>query len=209
MKKLLMALVATISLLTIPAHAMDFREGVHYKEISDETTSKPEIIEFFSFYCGSCYQFSPFSDMLADTYPDAFKAYQVDFIAPRNMGEVIVQSWAAANVLGVADEFKTRLFHQHFVERKQSNSLNDVKAVLASVGVSSQQFEQAYGSFAVRSLTNRMRTSAKDFNVRGTPTYIINSKYQVLQQGFRDSGANFFSDLEELVEYLLTKDGVQ
>lgn len=209
MKKLLIALVATVGLLTVPAHAMDFSEGVHYKEISSEATSKPQIIEYFSFYCGSCYQFSPFSDKLAETYPDAFKAYQVDFIAPRNMGEVIVQSWAAANVLGVADEFKKRTFHQHFVERKQSNTLNDLKAIFNSVGVSPQQFEQAYGSFAVRSLTNRMRTSARDFNVRSTPTYIINGKYQVLQQGFRDSGANFFTDLEELVEYLLTKDGVE
>ena len=208
MKKLLMAVVATISLLTLPAQAIDFREGVHYKEISEQTTSKPQILEFFSFYCGSCYQFSPFSDQLAETYPEAFKAYQVDFIAPRNMGEAIVQSWAVANVLGVADEFKKHTFHQHFVERKQSNSVNDLKAIFERVGVSSPEFEQAYRSFAVRSLTNRMRTSARDYNVRGTPTYIINGKYQVLQQGFRDSGANFFSDLEKLVEFLLAKDDV-
>src|SRR5690554_852719 len=206
MKKLLTALIATIALVAAPASAIDFREGVHYDVIASETTSKPEIIEFFSFYCGSCYQFSPFSDKLAEVYPDAFKAYQVDFIAPRDMGDVIVQSWAAANVLGVAEEFKRRTFHQHFVERKQSMTLNDIKAIFQQVGVSPAQFEQAYGSFAVRSLTNRMRTSARDFNARSTPTYIVNGKYQVLQQGFRDSGTNFFADIEELVEYLITKD---
>lgn len=206
MKKLLTALVATLILVVAPASAIDFREGVHYEVLATEATSKPEIIEYFSFYCGSCYQFSPFSDKMAQLYPEAFKAYQVDFIAPREMGDVIVQSWAAATVLGVAAEFKQRTFHQHFVERKQSNSLNDIKAIFKQLGVAEPQFEQAYGSFAVRSLTNRMRTAARDFKVRSTPTYIVNGKYQVLQQGFRDSGNNFFADLEALVEYLITKE---
>lgn len=206
MKSFLAALLATFTLIAVPVSAIDFREGVHYQEITTkEATSKPEIVEYFSFYCGSCYQFSPFSDRMAELYPEEFKAYQVDFIAPRDMGSVIVQSWAAATVLGVAAEFKQRTFHQHFVERKQSNTLNDIKAIFQQVGVSPAQFEQAYGSFAVRSLTNRMRTSVRDFNVRSTPTYIINGKYIVLQQGFRDSGNNFFADLEALVEYLITK----
>lgn len=206
MNKFLMGLIATLALVTVPASAIDFREGVHYEELAKEATSKPEIIEYFSFYCGSCYQFSPFSKKLGELYPEAFKAYQVDFIAPRDMGDVIVQSWATANVLGVAAEFKQRTFHQHFVENKQSNTLNDIKAIFQQIGVSAAQFEQAYGSFAVRSLTNRMRTAARDFNIRSTPTYIVNGKYVVLQQGFRDSGAEFFTHLEELVEYLITKD---
>ena len=206
MKKYLLALVAAVSLFSVQSEAMEFREGVHYEVISSTATSSPEIIDFFSFYCNACYQFRPFSQMLEDEFPDAFKAYQVDFIAPRNMGEVIVRSWAVAQILGVEKEVKDRIFHQHFVRRQNSNSLNEIKAIFEQAGVEGSRFDQAYGSFPARSLSNRMRSSASEFNVRGTPTYIVNGKYRMMQQGFRDSGSDFFEHYLALARYLLNKD---
>lgn len=85
MKKFLIAMTALFAMLAAPAFAMDFREGVHYEVVSDEATSEPEIIDFFSVYCGACYQFQPFSQALAEEFGEAYKAYQVDFIAPRDM----------------------------------------------------------------------------------------------------------------------------
>lgn len=206
MKTTLLSFIAALTLMIAPLQAAEYREGVHYKTLAREATAAPEIIEYFSFYCGACYQFSPFSEKLAERYPQAFKSYQIDSIAPRGMESVIVQSWATANVLGVATEFKRRLFHQHFVERKQSNSINDIKAIFQQVGVTPAKFEQAYASIPAIGLTNRMRTSVNEFKISSTPTYIVNGKYVVLQQGFQSSGNNFFADLEKLFEYLITKD---
>ncbi|RTE86762.1 MULTISPECIES: thiol:disulfide interchange protein DsbA/DsbL [Gammaproteobacteria] len=205
MKKFLLAAAAVLSMLSIPAFAMDFEEGVHYEVISDEATSEPEIIDFFSVYCGACYQFQPFSRQLASEFPEAYKAYQVDFIAPRDMGEVIVRAWAVAEMLDVASEYKQRIFHEHFVNRNQSNTFEDVKGIFEQMGIAGPQFEQAYGSFAARSLGNRMRSASRDFNIRSTPTFVVNGKYRMIQQGFRDS-TNFFNDYMELARFLLNKD---
>ncbi|WP_113906622.1 thiol:disulfide interchange protein DsbA/DsbL [Aliidiomarina celeris] len=206
MKKYVLALVAAVSFFSVQSQAMDFREGVHYEVISETATESPEIIDFFSFYCNACYQFRPFSQMLENEFGDTYKAYQVDFIAPRDMSEVIVRAWAVAQILGVEKEVKDRIFHQHFVRRQNSNSLNDLKAIFEQAGIEAARFDQAYGSFPARSLSNRMRSAASQFNVRGTPTYIVNGKYRMLQQGFRDSGNQFFEHYFELAKYLLNKD---
>lgn len=209
MKKIMSVFAVALGFLWVawlPAQAMDFKEGVHYEVINQNKTSQTQIIEYFSFYCGSCYQTSPFSEALLKKFPDIFQSYQVEFIAPQSMGSIIVQAWAAAEVLEKAPEFRQAVFHRHFVERRQSNNFNEIKAIFGLIGVPAEQFEQAYGSFAVRSLANKMRSSATNYNVNSTPTYIVNGKYKILQQGFRNSGSQFFEHMEELVDHLLTLD---
>lgn len=206
MRKFLVVFSVFFTLFVGAVQAIDFKENVHYKVIGDKPTNKPEIIEFFSFYCGSCYQFSPFSEGLEKAYPKVFKSYQVNFIAPQNMVDTIVQSWATAQVLKVGPDFKKQLFHQHFVENKQSNSIQDIQKAFQKVGVTTAQFEQAYASLAAKTLTNRMKRTTIDYDISSTPTYIVNGKYQIIQQGFRNSGNQFFEHLNELVEYLLEKD---
>ena len=40
--------------LPVVAIANLYQEGVHYDVISDRATKKPEVTEFFSFYCPAC-----------------------------------------------------------------------------------------------------------------------------------------------------------
>lgn len=57
MKKILM-LAAAFLLLPLAATAAQYKEGVHYTVVSEGPASaKPEITEFFSFYCPHCYNF--------------------------------------------------------------------------------------------------------------------------------------------------------
>ncbi|MCC5856190.1 MAG: thiol:disulfide interchange protein DsbA/DsbL [Idiomarina sp.] len=205
MKKYLVATIAALSFMLTPVSASEFREGVHYEVISDTRTASPEIIDFFSVYCGTCYQFRPFGQMLRAEFGDVFKEYQVEMVAPRNMGEVIVRSWAVANILNVEEQFKDRIYHRHFVRNNQSRTINDIQEIFAEIGIEQAQFEQAYGSFAARSLTNRMRRSANDMRVSATPTYVVNGKYRIRQQGF-SSSRNLFDDLLKLTHYLLEKE---
>ena len=206
MKKFWLAMVAAATLgLSISASAMEFERGVHYDVVADEATEEVEIIDFFSFYCGSCYQFQPFGDMLKEEFGDSFKKYHVNFIGPRNMGDVTIRTWAAANILGVADEVSPLIFRKHFQQRNISSSVDDLAGVFASVGVEREDFDRAYNSFPARSQANRMRNEAEKFNVSGTPTFIINGRYRMNPQGFRDSD-DFFGDYLELAKYLAAKD---
>lgn len=206
MKKLWLAMVALVTLgMATSVSAQEFREGVHYDVISDTATDEVEIIDFFSFYCGSCYQFQPFGELMKEEFGDSFKKYHVNFIGPRNMGDVTVRAWAAANILGVSEEVSPLIFRKHFQQRNISNSVDDLAGVFAAVGVDREAFDNAYNSFPARSQANRMRSAAETFNVRGTPTFIVNGRYRMNAQGFRDS-EDFFSDYLELARYLAQKD---
>ncbi|RUO33596.1 thiol:disulfide interchange protein DsbA/DsbL [Aliidiomarina soli] len=206
MKKLWLAMVAAATLgMMASASAMDFEEGVHYDVVSDEATEETEIIDFFSFYCGSCYQFQPFSEMVREEFGDSFKKYHVNFIGPRNMGDITIRAWAAANILGVTEEVAPLVFRKHFQQRNVSNSLDDLAGVFAAAGIDRDEFDNAYNSFPARSQANRMRREAEKYNVQQTPTFIVNGRYRMNPQGFRDSN-DFFSDYLELAKYLVNKD---
>ena len=49
-----------------------------------------------------------------------------------------------------------------------------------------------------------MDRKATDMDVRATPTFIVNGKYKMLPQGFRDSD-DFAADFSKLAGYLLNK----
>ena len=40
----------------------DFKEGVHYDIVSDKKSESPVVTEFFSLFCGHCFQFEPLID---------------------------------------------------------------------------------------------------------------------------------------------------
>jgi len=206
MKKIILAGISALFFAFTPASAMDFTEGVHYEVVGESRSSSPEIIDFFSLYCNACYQYRPFSDMLKNEFGDAFKKYHVNFVAPRGMSDHIIQIWATAQVLDVDDQFASRVFTRNFARNDWVDSVDKAKQVMNELGVSGEDFDRAHNSFAVRSLSNRMRTAAGTYNVRGTPTYIVNRKYRMLPEGFRDSGSDFFERYLELAKYLVQKD---
>lgn len=206
MKKFAAALAAMLALVAGPIWANSFEEGVHYEVIADEVSDEPEIIDFFSLYCNACYQYQPFGEMLTEEFGDDFKKYHVNFVAPGGMQEHIVQVWAAVNRLGISEDFVRQVFRRHFSQNNFVESLSEAKSVIAELGVDEEEFDRVYNSFAVRSQANRMRTMAENFDVSATPTYIVNRKYQMRPQGFRDSGSNFFEDYLELARYLIQKD---
>lgn len=201
-------LVLGLFLASLPAVASPsrFQEGVHYTVISDQRSRNPEIIDFFSLYCNACYQFASFGDTLKDEFGDAFRKYHVNIVVPNNvMRENIIQIWATAMVLGIDEAFAERVFQRHFIRNSWVNSVADAKSIFADLGVDEARFDRAWNSMQVRSLTNRMRSLQDTFNVRATPTYIVNRKYQMNPEGFRNS-RNFFEDYVALARYLIEKE---
>jgi|GEM_PF-373535 len=186
--------------------ASQFEEGVHYTLVGDSVSEEPKITEFFSFYCGTCYQFQAFNNMLEERFPDVTKnKYQLHGITPRGMERIVPQVWAAAEILGVDKEFSRIVFSTHFEERNQSNSLDDFRALIRRVDVSDEEFDRAYNSMQAQSRSRRGYELSQEYNVTGTPTYVINEKYKMELTGFRDS-ENFFQDFMQLAEYLIEKD---
>lgn len=56
MKKMFVLLVGLLIAPFLQA-APEFKENVNYEIIRQTNTPKPEVMEFFSYYCPHCYQF--------------------------------------------------------------------------------------------------------------------------------------------------------
>lgn len=56
MKKIWLALASMV--LAFGVSAADISEGKQYTNLSKPVAGAPQVVEFFSFYCPHCYQFS-------------------------------------------------------------------------------------------------------------------------------------------------------
>ena len=83
-------------------------------------------------------------------------------------------------------------------------SKEDIRNVFIVNGVSGEEFDKAMKSFTVRTAAARMDRRATNLGVNATPTFIVNGKYKMLPQGFRDSD-DFAGDFTDLAGYLLEK----
>jgi thiol:disulfide interchange protein DsbA len=205
MKKLLIAVAGIVMLSAGAVQAQDFKEGVHYDVLEGHETSKPEIVEFFSFYCMACYRFEPVAEQIKSEHPDAFKKHHVNFISPgRDMGAYITQAYAAALALDKEDTITKAIYNANFVHDNTLSREDDVRDLFIANGVSGEEFDKAMKGFAVRSHAAKMEKRTDDFGIRGTPTFIVNGKYQMLPQGFRSS-KDFIADFSKLATYLIEK----
>ena len=57
-------------MLSLSAHAAQFKEGEHYKVLDLEASKKPVVTEFFSFYCPHCNTFEPIIQQLKKQLPE-------------------------------------------------------------------------------------------------------------------------------------------
>ena len=55
----------------------------------------------------------------------------------------------------------------------------DISAFVAKHGVDSKKFSEAYRSFGVQSKITRSKQLTQSYNIRGTPTLIVDGKYLI------------------------------
>lgn len=199
-------------LLPLAANAAaTYEEGVHYDVVSERASKKPEVKEFFSFYCPAC---NNYESLLADVKPKLdknveFKKSHVDFVGVRDTEnqQMISQALATAEVLPQKDAIIAAMFSHVHVKRAKFNELADVKDVFVAQGVDGDKFDKLYKSFSVRTMSSKMKRDQDYYKdkgaLRGVPTFIVNGKYK-LNLG-RESGITEPEDISKLINYLAAK----
>jgi len=188
-----------------------YEEGVHYDVVSERATKKPEIKEFFSFYCPACNNMEALITEFKPTLDKniKFKKSHVDFVGvgdPENQ-KMMSQALATAEVLPQKDKIIAAIFNHVHVKRARFNELADVRDVFVAQGVDSEKFDKLFKSFSVRTLSSRMKRDQEYFKekgaLRGVPTFIVNGKYK-LNLG-KESGITAPKDISALINYLANK----
>lgn len=208
MKKLVSVFV--LMLLPVFAFAANYQEGKHYTKVSEQATSKPEVREFFSFYCPHCFQFEPFMAKLKTSLPDnaKFEMNHVDFLraASPKIQAMLTKAVVVAHQMGVEKKVIGALFNYIHVQRAVFTSQKDIRNVFVLNGADGEQFDKLMKSFSVVSKAKAMKKQQNYFAnkgaLTGVPAVIVNGKYRVEARALDNK--NFEQDYINLVNYLVT-----
>ena len=154
MKKYLLPLIGL--LFTVNAQAATFTDGKEFITLEKAVPAAPAALKFFSFYCPSCYQYDEIlevTDNVKKSLPKNVELteYHVDFLGP--LGADMTHAWSVAMLLNVEEKVKPLLFDA--VQKKQSiKTADDIRKVFIQAGVSASDYDAAWNSFAVKSLTD-------------------------------------------------------
>lgn len=200
-KALLMA--AALLLAPLAVSAAEYKEGVHYTVINDgPATAKPEITEFFSFYCPHCYNFSKtvVPKILAEKPAGVeFNQAHVDFIG-KEMGVEMSRAFAVAHQLNVDEKIDAALFAAIHDKKQHFTSRDDVRALFVANGVDSKAFDAAADSFMVKAQMAKMKRDTENAKLSGVPAIVVNGKYRV------ETGAiKSYDELLDIAYYLARK----
>ncbi|MEH6594506.1 MAG: DsbA family protein [Colwellia polaris] len=208
MKKLVS--VFALMLLPVFAFAANYTEGEHYTKVNEEITAKPEVREFFSFYCPHCFQFEPFMAKLKTSIPEdtKFVMNHVDFLraaSPKVQG-MLTKAVVVAHQMGVEKKVIGAMFNYIHIQKAVFTSEKDIRNVFVLNGADGEKFDKLMKSFGMVSKAKAMKKQQNYFAskgaLKGVPAVIVNGKYRVDAQGLDRN--NFEQDYINLVNYLLT-----
>jgi thiol:disulfide interchange protein DsbA len=201
MKKLLLLLSITL-LMPLQACAQEkWREGTHYKVISEQATEKKEVLEFFSFWCPHCFNSEPLVKEIKTKLADdvEFKKVHVNFMGFTSAAiqDDATKAMMVARELDKADELNQAIFKYIHESRSAITGLSDLKNIFVVNGVEPDEFDKMISSFGVKSRLNMNNKSVQKYReyVSSVPNFIVNGKYQ----------ATFTRDMEldEMVDLIV------
>lgn len=208
MKKIWFALVGLV--LAFSASAAPFTDGQQYVSLQKPVAGEPQVLEFFSFFCPHCYQFERIyhiSDAVKKNLPADTKVtkYHVDFLGG-DFGPVVTHAWAVALALGVEDKVTAPIFDGIQKTQTITDAESLKTAFINAAGISSQEYDAAWNSFAVKALVAQQEKAASDVDLRGVPAMFINGKYMINNGGLDTSSMdNFVAEYANVVKFLINQ----
>ena len=133
------------------------------------------------------------------------KPADVEFVRmPAILGpnwELLARAYYTAEILDVLDKVHGSIFDRLHKERKRIRTPEDVRAVFVKQGISANDFDKAFKSFAVVMKTNRSKRVQEMYGITGVPTLIINGKYRT---NATMAGGN--KQMFEVIDYLVEQE---
>ncbi|WP_145578166.1 DsbA family protein [Yersinia mollaretii] len=160
------------------------QEGKEYITLMHPVASSPKVVEFFSFYCDSCYQFVenyPVTDAINRILPkgETVTKYHVSMMGP--LGNELTEAWAIAMVMDKTHDVGKPLFEA--VKNQTLKSAADIQEIFAKAGIDAETYQQVQQSLLVKGAIARQKAAVASFGVKGTPTFYVNGKYQIHNAG--------------------------
>lgn len=158
----------------------NFIEGQHYERISPAVKTAQadgiEVVEVFWYGCPHCFDFEPHINEWVGN-----KSEDIHF---KRMPAIFNKNWVpharayyTAEILGVLDQIHPALFKALHVKRQRVMTEESLKQFFIDNGVSKEDFETTYNSFAVDTKTRQAMAATKSYGITGVPALIVNGRY--------------------------------
>lgn len=187
-----------------PESGWKYQAGKEFTRFaSAQGTSSPpekiEVAEVFWYGCPHCYNFDPTLNDWKQNLADDVSFVRIPVIwSPTH--EFHARAFYTAEALGKLDEIHPAFFRAIHIENNPLTTEDAVRELFEEFGVSGEEFERSFNSFAVSSKLNRARTLTLNYQVRSVPVMIVNGKYATSSQ------LQTFDDVMDVVDELVTRE---
>jgi len=202
MKGILIALMLTVG---VGSAFGQYKENVNYTVVSQTATATPTVTEYFSMYCGHCFQFEPLLPSLKKDLKSGtkFEKSHVDYI-PRDIPEMqaaIVKAYVIMEELGAkGDEILQHFFNTIHLQGKMVDSISVIKSLFEEKGVSKADIDKYFADKTIDAKAKKMAKEWEAKKITNVPSLVVNGKYLVNM-----GSVTSFEELTKLVNYLVEK----
>ena len=182
----------------------EYDEGIEYKKVSpavpNHTSSKLEVVELFWYGCPHCFHLEPQLHKWLKNKPANVNFVRIPAIFNKQWA-LHAKAYYTAEFLGIVDKIHEPLFNEIHVKKKHLHSAQALQAFFARYGVSKQDFESTFNSFAVDSKVRRALDLTRRYGINGVPAMVVNGKYMT-----DGPMANGNKGMLKMVDYLIKQE---
>jgi len=188
-----------------PATSDRFKEGSSYKKVvpaqpTNVAPGKVEVVEVFWYGCAHCFQLDP----AIESWKNKNKQPFVEFVRVPAMWNDTLRMHArlyyTAEALGKLEALHSTIFREMHVANDPLNNVDRITAFFKKQGVSPEDFQKAFASFAVESKLQRADFLNRRYQINSVPTLVVNGKY-LTDQTMAGGESQLFQLIEELAAH--------
>jgi protein dithiol oxidoreductase (disulfide-forming) len=179
--------------LSVPALAA-VTAGTEYRAIDPpqhpESAGKIEVLEFFSYGCPHCNEFSPMIGAWAAKLPKDVVFKRVATGLGRTAWTNLAKTYYALEATGDLKRLDAPLFHAIHEEHLPLFDEKSISEWVGKHGVDPVKFNTAFESFGVNTKLNQAEEMVENYKIDGVPALAVDGKYLVLGNSFEQLLAN-------------------
>lgn len=187
-----------------PPTSARFKEGTHYHKVvpaqpTNVAPGKVEVAEVFWYGCAHCFSLDPALESWRTKKPDYIEFVRIPAMW-NDTTRMHARLFYTVELLGKLDTLHPLIFREIHVNGNALNTVDKISSFLGQHGISAQDFQKTFSSFAVESRLQRADVLNRRYRVQSVPLLLVNGKYST-QLSDVGNEANLFALLNELAAH--------
>lgn len=204
-RTLLLVLSLFCSTLSQFAFSADLQAGKQYTVIepplaSNAPAGKIEVIEFFSYGCPHCKDFSPLITQWAAKLPKDVTFRRVPVSFGRPAWEKLASIYYSLETTGQLAKLDDAVFRAIHDERVNFSSNESITTWVASKGGDAKKVGEALDSFGMKSQIRRGDQEAQAAGINGVPALVVAGRYYI-----KNTEAKGYEDLLRFTDEVIAQ----